>query len=346
MTRRFLFTLVAFVFCVSCFAEELPSVPKLIKRMYDYRMAIENMRAEVTVTFPVDTRQPVKEKIKEYYYFAYDKGRVRCDRTLSTPTSPQSQFYQYLSTPDFYFSRHTSPETQEVNDGNSLFVNPPLERSVETFDLRRLGTDRTHFVMEEPFNYEALLENFYSPMWDNFNVSIDDVDGEKIYKISCRFKDSDFSSSFWLDPQKGYNLVRSESGSATLDQHISYVVTLGKFTAHKGDMWFPKETFYRYKMGDIISEEKIVVDSVEFDVQDETPFTFTGLDIPIGYRVDYHGKLQYWDGKELVDEIPFVLEPVSMKSRKMFWIVNGIIFAILALLILYRYVQLRQRGNN
>ena len=51
---RFLFTFVFIIPCVPCFAEDMPAVPELIKKMYDYRMVIENMLAKVTVKRPID----------------------------------------------------------------------------------------------------------------------------------------------------------------------------------------------------------------------------------------------------------------------------------------------------
>ena len=326
-------------------------MPELIKRMYDYRMAIENMRAEVTVTYPVDTMQPVRETIKRHFFFAYDRGRIRSDQTLSTSQHPKANFKQYLSTPELYFTRHTSPTTPHINDGNSLFVNPPLDQPLETYDPRRIGTDPHSFdlIHISPFNYDTLLQRFYSPIGEDFNVSIDHVGGERLCKVSCRVNNNGNLSlySFWINPQKGYNLVRSEYESEISGLHQSYIVTLDQFMSRKGEMWFPRATFHRYKMKDTILEEKIVVDSVEFDVQDETPFTLAGLDIPIGYRVEHfeekEGKGRTWDGKELIGEPTFFIERAN---RKMFWIVNGIIFAILATLILYRYIQLLQRRSH
>ena len=162
MTTRFASAFIAFVFCVPCLAEELPSVPELLKEMYDYRMSIENMRAEVTVTYPVNTRQPIKETAKLHLVFIYDKGRARCDKTWFSPQSTQVQFWQYLSTPEFYFTRHSSPETQHINDGNSLLVSPPLGQPIDTFDPRRIGTDLDSFDTIETthFNYDVLLEYY------------------------------------------------------------------------------------------------------------------------------------------------------------------------------------------
>ena len=84
--------------------------------------------------------------------------------TISTPQSPQSQYYQYLSTPDFYFTRHTSPTTHHVNDGNSLFVRRPLKQPFQTYDPRRIGTDPSSFDIAfiNRFNYDTLLDIFYN----------------------------------------------------------------------------------------------------------------------------------------------------------------------------------------
>ena len=351
MTRRFLFTFITFVLCVPCFAEELPSVPELIKRMYDYRMAIENMRAEVTVTYPVDTRQPIKETAKTYILFIYDKERVRCDWSWSVPKSTRIQFWQYLSTPDIYFTRHTSPETSHINEGNSLFVCEPLEQPFDTLDPRRIGTDWTTFdaIRTNPFNYDVLLELYYSPHEENYTVSIDYVDGEKLYKVSWQASDVEFFGSYWINPQKGYNLVRCEGESEVLDLHDSYNVTLGKFASNRGDMWFPQKITHKYRHEDYVSEERVVVDTIEFDVQDETALTLAGLDIPVGYRVNYFGEGgRYWDGKELVERIPFAssVEPVNIENRKVFWVVNGVGFAIIAIFFLIKWIQSLRRGSN
>jgi len=254
-----------------------------------------------------------------------------------------------LSTPDFYFTRHTSPETSHINDGNSLFVNPPLEQPFDTFDPRRIGTDwaSVDTIETTHFNYDTLLKNYYSPHGENYNVSIDVIDGEKLYKVSWHVSNAEFFGSYWIDPQKGYSLVRAESGSEMLDLHGSYNVTLNKFASSRGNIWFPQEVFYRHWHGNVISEERIIVDSIELDVQDKISLTLAGLNIPVGYRVDYFGEgARYWDGRELVEKIPFAVEPIKMRDRKVFWIVNGIIFAILAILILYRYIQLLQRRSH
>jgi hypothetical protein len=191
------------------------------------------------------------------------------------------------------------------------------------------------------------LDRFYPAKAENFDVCIDLVDGEKLYKISYQFAGSDISNSYWLNPQKGYNLVRSESGSDMLGIHSSFAITLSKFASKKGDVWFPQELVYKRRTKSSNFEERIILNSVAFDVQDETPFTLADLGIPVGYRVyDSDGEKRYWDGKKLVEKITYDVEPVSIASRKAFWIVNGIGFAILAILILYRYIRLHQRGGN
>lgn len=87
------------------------------------------------------------------------------------------------------------------------------------------------------------------------------------------------------------------------DRYTSYVVTLDKYPASKGEVWFPKQVVYKFKMKDDILEEKIVLDSVTFYVQDETLFSLAGLDIPVGYRVEYFDQgARYWNGKKLVEE--------------------------------------------
>jgi hypothetical protein len=193
------------------------------------------------------------------------------------------------------------------------------------------------------------MQDFYSPHGENFSISIDNVDGEKLYKISSRQIISDGvvgTNLFWINPQKGYNLVQCEFGVEKYDLHISYAVTLGKFAASKGEIWFPKEIFYRYQMKGTVMEEKIVVDSVTFDVQDETPFTLAGMGIPIGYTVDYLGKAtRTWDGKELVEEIPYIyeLEPIDWWNArwKRLLIVNAVFLALFALYFLYKFLQRR-----
>ena len=346
MIRRFLFTFVFAFLCVPCFAEELPSVPELIKRMYDYRMAIENMRAEVTVTKPVNTNQPHVEKMKRHFYFAYDKGRVRCDTTYYGVEPSDKWLYQYLSTPDFYFIRHPS-EVPEINDGNSLFLNDPLTQPFDTFDPRRIGTDWSSFDTIEivHFNYDSLLECFYSPHGENYNVSVDVVDGEKLYKVSFHANNGEIVNSYWINPQKGYNFVKGKSESEKFDMSINHTVTLGKFNTRLGKVWFPQTIVHKNKVKNDILEEMVVVDTIAFDVQDVMPFTLPGLGIPVGYRVEYFSEgARTWDGKELVKKIPYEIEPVSMKSRRVFWIVNAAIFAFLAFWILVRWLRRKSHG--
>jgi len=330
-------------------------VPELIKRMYDYRMAIENMRAEVTVTKPVFTVQPDEVNVKQHYFFAYDKGRVRCDITFFNSEHSEVAFDQHLVTPDFYFLRYLSGEHKN-NDGNSLIVNSAPERPFDTFDPRRIGTDGNSFDTIEVvhFNYDTLLDEYYSPMGENYAVSIDIVDGDKLYKVSYQvnvFDEGDngeitkgeILNSYWINPQKGYSLVRSETESEMLDLYISYAVTLGQFHSQKGEIWFPREILFRHRDGGEVLEEKVVIDSIVFDVQDETPFTFAGLEIPVGYSVSYLGRTKFWDGKEFVDEIPFVFEPVNSGRWKVMLIINAVILAFLALLFLYKLLQRKGR---
>ena len=362
MTRQILFALVAFVFCVPCFAEELPSVPELLKKMYDYRMAIENMRAEVTVTRPTNTRQPIVEKMTQKFSFAYDKGRVRCDITYSTLGVSNVRLYQNLSTPEFYVVRQPFPRNlinndhpvPVVNDGNSLSVRPPLEKPFETLDPRRIGTDLGSIDTIETthFNYDKLLDSFYNPKGENYSVSIDVVDGEKLYKVSYQVSTTGMSNSYWIDPQKGYNLVRFDAESEKLSFYIYRTVTLGKFSARAGEIWFPQKISYKHRVKETVSEEEIVIDSIAFDVEDDTPFTLAGLEIPVGYRAAYHindgsdarvgGEVKYWDGKELVDKITYAVEPVSITSRRTFWIINAIGFALIALWMLIKLLQRRR----
>lgn len=175
------------------------------------------------------------------------------------------------------------------------------------------------------------------------------VGGEKLYKVSVLVKDEGNLCSYWISPQKGYNLVRIESESKMYDAQQSYSVTLHKFTCRKGEVWFPQETFYRDKMNNRVSEERIVVDSIDFDVQDETPFTLAGLGIPIGYQIDhFSGVRMTWDGKELVGNIPFVFEPVNRVSgwRKIFLIINAAIFAFFALWFLIKWIKLLRCRSN
>ena len=320
-------------------------MPELLKKMYDYRMAIENMRVEVTVTKPVDTHQPHRETEKQLFYFVYDKGRVRCDQTFSNPKFPKKWFYQHLSTPDFYFTRHPS-EVPEVNDGNSLFVRFPLEQPFDTLDPRRIGVNRNSFdtLKITQFNYDAILDDLYPARGEDFNVSIDMLDGEKLYKISYRINEGNILSSYWINPQKGYNLVRSESESQSHNRYYSYDVTLDKLPASRGEIWFPRQIVYKHTIKNNILEERIIFDSVAFDVQDEKPFTLADLKIPVGYRVEYFSEgARYWDGKELVDQITFPIEPVSITSRKVFWIVNAVLLILLAFHFLYKFF--RHRNN-
>ena len=332
-------------------------MPELIKRMYDYRMAIENMRAEVTVAMPVHTVRPHRTEIKRHFFFAYDRGRVRCDETLSNSETSHVRLYQHLSTPDFYFLRHPSiktPEsggvfnTSEINDGNSLTLNLPFEQPFNTLDPRRIGTDVNGFdIMEtKSFNYDTLLDDFYNPLGENYNVSVDYVDGEKLYKVSYQVSRAGISGSHWFNPQKGFNLVQSKVESEMRGLYIDYSVILGMFDSDKGSVWFPQKIFHRHRVKNNVSEEETVVDSIEFDVQDETPFTPAGLGIPVGYQVAAFGEIKYWDGKELVDNIPYVFKPVNLHSRKVFWIVNGIGFALIAIFILMKWIQMLLRRSN
>jgi len=345
VTKRFLLTFVTFVFCVPCFAEDLPSVPELIKRMYDYRMAIENMRAEVTVTKLVDTRQPIRESETQHFHFAFDRGRVRCDRIFSNSETSQSRFYQDLSTPEFHFTRHPYG-IPDINDGSSLFLNSPLTQTFDTLDPRRIGTDWASFdtIVVNRFNYDTLLDQFYNANGENYSVSIDLVDNEELYKVSYQVRSVSISNSYWINPRKGYNLVRCESASEELGMYISYVVTLDKFAANNGEIWFPQEIFYKRRVRDNVFEEKIVLESVVLDVRDETPFTLAGLGIPVGYRVEYFEEgARYWDGMEFVKDIPFEIESISITSRKAFWIINAIGFALIALWILIKLLQRRSK---
>jgi len=350
MTKHFLLTFIFVAFCVPCFAEEIPSVPELIKKMYDYRASIKDMRANVLVTYPVNTKHSFEETVKSHFYFAYNKERVRCDVTWNT-NNPQSHFHQYLSTPNFYFHRNpSSDEASHINDGNSLFVDSPLTQPGEVYDPQFIGMDPSCFslIYFHPFtfNYDSLLSRFHSPHGKDFNVNIDYIDGEKLYKVSSRqivSEGIEGTSSIWINPQKGYSFVRYDAGVKKYDLRIIYAVTLHKFSIHKGEIWFPQEIFYQYKMEDTIIEEKVVVDSVEFDVQDETPFTLAGLGIPIGYHVMYFDEDQprTWDGKELIGEFPFAIEPINGGRWRKLLIVNAIGFALLALLFLYKLLQRR-----
>jgi hypothetical protein len=192
-----------------------------------------------------------------------------------------------------------------------------------------------------PFSYDNLLDKFYPPKGEDFSVSTDLVDGEKLYKVSYQINKGEILNSYWINPQKGYNLVRTESKSEKLDRYTSYAVTLKKCTARRGEIWFPQQIIYAYKTKGNTVEERIVLDSVAFDVQDETPFTLSGLGIPVGYSVAYHGKDKYWDGKEFVDEIPYIIEPANGGRWKKILIVNAIGFALLALLFLYKLLLRR-----
>ena len=326
-------------------------MPELIKKMYDYRMAIENMRAEVTVTHPVNMRQPIRETERQNFFFAFDRGRIRYDKNQYNSKSGLSWLDQSLSTPEFFFHRHPHG-VPEVNDGNSLFVNSPLTESLGTLDPRRIGTDLISFDATEfnSFNYDTLLDTFYKAYKaraENYNVSIDYVDGEKLYKVSFQFKDRDLLSTYWISPQKGYNLVRFEAISEMDNYHHSYVVILEKFPAQKGEIWFPRKIVSDYSLKDIVVKQEVVLDSVAFDVQDETPFTLTGLNIPVGYRVEYFSEgARYWNGKELVDRITFVTSDVKNTNRKVFWIVNGIGFGLIALWIFIRWIKLLRRRST
>jgi hypothetical protein len=322
----------------------MPTVPELIKKMYDYRMSIENMRCEVTVTRPVDTRQPYRAKMKQHYYFAYDRGCIRCDKTYFGTESSDVWLYQDLSTPDFYYTRHPSPEVPDVNDGNTLFVDAPLAQPLDTLDPRRVGFERGHFetIGTRHFSYDTLLDKFYPPKGENFVVNVDRVDNENFYKISYQINGGEFSNSYWINPQKGYNLVRSKSDSDSLNRHSNYAVEIGKFTSQKGEIWFPKRVVYKLTEDNDIVEEGVVCDSVVFDVQDGTPFTLAGLGIPVGYRVYERGDRKYWDGKELVDKITFEIEPVDWRAKgKKLLIVNAVFLALLTLYFLYKLLQRR-----
>jgi hypothetical protein len=178
------------------------------------------------------------------------------------------------------------------------------------------------------------------------------VNGEKLYKISYQINVScegdngetikgAILNSYWIDPQKGYNLVRSETESEILDIHISYIVTLGKVPSQKGEIWFPQEISFKHREEEDILEERVVVDTIAFDVPDETPFTFADLKIPVGYIVVHDNVTKFWDGKELVDGITHKIEPVNIGKWKVFLIVNAIFFALLALLFLYKLLQRR-----
>ena len=367
MTARFAFASVAFVFCVSCLAEELPSVPELLKKMYDYRMSIENMRAEVTVMRPTNTKQPHVEKMTQKFSFAYDKGRVRCDMTYSTLGSSNVSLYQKLSTPEFYVVRQPFPRNllnngnsvPVVNNGNSLSVRPPLAKPFDTLDPRRIGTDWRSIdtIDTTHFNYDTLLDTFYNPKGENYSVSIDVVDGENLYKVSFQVSGTGGSNSYWIDPQKGYNLVRANAETESLGKYISYDVTLGKFAARERDIWFPQRISYKHRVKTTVSEEDIVVDSIAFDVEDDTPFTLAGLEIPVGYLAAYHiddegsdgrvgGAIKQWDGKELVDKTTFSVKPVRTTSGKTFWIFSVVGFAIIALWMLIKIIKLFRRRSN
>jgi len=297
------------------------------------------------VTRPVHSRQPIRETETQVFYFALDGGRTRYDRTTFNSKSSMKWIDQTLSTPGFYFHRHPHG-ISEVNDGNSLFLTSPLTEPFETFDPRRIGTDLMSFDTIEinPFNYDTLLDRFYSANGEDYSVNIDIVDGEKLYKVSYQVSRAGLLCSYWINPQKGYNLVRSESVSERDDFCHIHVIMLDNFPSQKETVWFPRQIVNEYRHRGIIVKENVILNFVAFDVQGETPFTLAGLGIPIGYRVEYFdGEARYWDGKELVEEIPYTFEPAN---RKAFWIVNGIGFCLIALWILIKWIQLYRRRSN
>ena len=167
---------------------------------------------------------------------------------------------------------------------------------------------------------------------DTERTVFDELEEESgVWKLERRYA-SGVVSELWVNPQKGFNLIRARTTGVSEHGKIVDVMSteLAQYPSGHGDVWFPSSVWLHRELPNGICCEWIVrVESAEFNrpVPSEL-FTLAGLDLPVGALValpqeqrsnqadsiERGPRRRKWDGDSLVELTPEDMESLRVST--------------------------------
>jgi hypothetical protein len=169
------------------------------------------------------------------------------------------------------------------------------------------------------------------------------LDGKPCWMISYVDKKA-CSVRAWIDAQRGPSVVRMEVEWTARGKHFVDAIQSDLKEWPPSRVWFPSRCTYSRKVDHKEAEREVVdVDVISLNMGvDPRVFTLLGMEVrpetPLtGYR-DPRGSV-VWNGAEIAPERAQLAALPRTPSHRLFLLVNAAAFAILAALLVWRYLR-------
>lgn len=239
------------------------------------------------------------------YAVWFDDASIRCDVRQLIPRLADGPFTETVVFSTEGWLRY-SDKVDSGGVGQVLAVgtlgSPNVESRKRTlFDPRKMG-----LVVCTPTVYHGVDVSSYFGRGDLLESRVDaaDHEGQPVFVITARTS-AGVTLRKWIDPNRGYSMVRGETRSVYLDQELVDTVEC-EITWHpEAAVWFPESVRSRRHLGGKLDTEEVltVVHASLNEPVNPRVFQPGDLAIPAGREVlnDDQGSVDsFWDGKEIV----------------------------------------------
>ena len=332
--RVFAFT-VGFIFLSNCqFVlgdESFPTAQELVKKMIEYRQGLKNGKIILAVEHKGEFFEGRAMDSKHQLVGYFMHGCIRNDRIM-VDGNGKELIEQTVVTPAWRIHIPSCEDELAFFIGLGSDTEPDYRNLVYPDLLGLYGVPISFTNDIAPYDVSNLCPANVS----SFNVEKDILEGIPVWKISFSLPSRNHLCNFWVDPERGHNLVRLFSrftGSRGSNATFEYNVKLKKF----GNKWFPSTIRCIQREDSVIVIDEHIEVKAEFGNVTDKMFTLAGLDIPLGRK--FFGEndkgmtaVCYWDGNSISQDFTnadFLQLNTSRRNGVIF--VNALLLALIAL---------------
>ncbi|MDR0704960.1 MAG: hypothetical protein LBF88_08225 [Planctomycetaceae bacterium] len=280
----------------------------------------------------------------------YDIIRQRSDRTeleesLNQQIEPSTRTYIYDGKKIYsYRSGIDKDEAKWALEFQTL--EGKQENDPSYYEVRTLGLHPSGMLYKFPLteyittSNPAISRSITDDVWDKIPCK----------KITYTFEGLGYSHC-WIDPSKGYSVIRFEQ--ATFDNTRREYTDLHVKKYKNTGIWYPSYCiFERYENKDLIIFEEMDIDVISInELIDDKYFNVASLNVPVGTMVadPELGSGNYvWDGKEVVSENFYRygsgISPKSPKSRYLMLLAINLL--VIGFYCLWKYHRIGNTTEN
>jgi hypothetical protein len=247
-------------------------------------------------------------------------------------------------------------KTLAENQENSLYdLGYKAARSVA--DIRVLGFVGTG-MNYTPGNYTGFVQHLEDQ--SDLQMEDDEINGIPCKKISYTYRDPSRSEvitaykRYWIAPEQGYSILRSEGEPGDKSFFDRTEVTVEKH--QKTGLWVPvKSVFERTGIQDgkrfVKWSERLKLEYLSLNENiPEKMFTPETMNIPVGRAVHITpppGEPMFWDGKKVVGESGATLEPVvSTHGNPVRYFLIALGLGLICIACLKKYFELSKKRRE